>query len=177
MNLSKAESKPDKSLLSKLLEVRAKIAGRRPRFLRQDYHFRLKVQDDVWRAPKGRHSKMRRKEKGKRAIVQIGYRGPKLVRGLHKSGATFVQINSIKDLEKVDPKSNICILSRTLSKLSKYKILKLAQEKGIKFANVDVEKFLKEFKIRQSEKKGEKTANVSETASETTSKSSIGGNK
>jgi len=145
--------------IAHLLEVRKELSSRRPKFLRQDYHYRLKVHDDTWRAPKGRHSKMRRKEKGKRAVVQIGYRGPKAVRGLHKSGASFVHINSLKDLEKVNPKTNICILGGKLGKLAKYKILKEATVKGIKFSNVDAEKFLKNFEEKLALKSAAKQTN------------------
>ena len=78
----------------KLLELRKKMSTKRPKFLRQDYHHRMKVQDDLWRAPKGRHSKMKQRKRSHRASVAIGYRGPAEVRGLHKTGAIIVRIEN-----------------------------------------------------------------------------------
>lgn len=133
---------------TKLLELKKKLNKRRPKFLRQDYHHRLKVHDDFWRRPKGQHSKMRRREAGKRAVVQIGYRNPAAVRGLHKSGAKFVYVQDFKTLNKINPKEEIAVLSAKLGARKKYEILKAAIEKKINFANVRAEKFITDFEAK-----------------------------
>jgi large subunit ribosomal protein L32e len=142
----------------RLLELRKKMAKVRPKFLRQDYHHRMKVQDDLWRAPKGRHSKMRQNIHGHRAWVEIGYRGPVEVRGLHKSGAVFVRVETMKQLSAIDPKTSIAIMSANVGARKKYDMFKLAIEKKIIFSNINPAKFIADFDAKQKAKKDAKAA-------------------
>ncbi|MEM4714197.1 MAG: 50S ribosomal protein L32e, partial [Candidatus Nanoarchaeia archaeon] len=145
-----------KNAMEKLLTIREKIRKIRPKFLRQDYHHRLKVQDEFWRAPKGRHSKMRQKKRGKRAIVSVGWRSPAIVRGLHRSGLEFLKITNIQDLGKYDPKKHIAILSSKIGEKKRYAIAKLALEKNIKFANFKPEEFIKKVDSRRKKQEDKK---------------------
>jgi len=145
---------------TKLLELRKKMNVKRPKFLRQDYHHRVKVQDDVWRAPKGGQSKMRQKKRGHRASVRVGYRGPAEVRGLHRSGAKFVYVNNLSDINKIHPAHEIAILSANLGARKRHEILKLAIEKKIPFANINAEKFVTDFELKLKAKKEVKAAKV-----------------
>ena len=67
------------------LAKRAVISGRRPAFKRQEW-FRYSKLGESWRRPKGIHSKMKRNLKRRPPVVDIGFRGPAEVRGLHPSG-------------------------------------------------------------------------------------------
>jgi large subunit ribosomal protein L32e len=138
---------------AKLLEVRKEINKRRPKFLRQNYHFRKKVEDDLWRAPKGYHSKMRQHKRSHRKIVQMGYRNPVEVRGLHKSGAKFVYIQNMAALEKFNPKEEVAILSGKVGDKKRYDLLKAAVQKKISFTNIDAAKFIANFDAKQKIKK------------------------
>jgi large subunit ribosomal protein L32e len=121
----------------------------------------MKVQDDYWRAPKGRHSKMRQNIHGHRAWVAIGYRSPAEVRGLHKSGAVFVRVETLKQLSAIDPKTSIAIIGANVGVRKRYAILKLAIEKKISFSNINPAKFVADFEAKQKAKKDAKTATKS----------------
>ena len=144
----------------KLLELRKKMNSKRPKFLRQNYHFRQKVHDDLWRAPKGGQSKMRQKKRSHRAAVRIGYRGPEEIRGLHRSGAEFVYVNTIADVDKVHPAHQIAILGANVGTKKRYDILKVAVQKKIPFANINVEKFIADFEAKLKIRKEAKAAKV-----------------
>jgi large subunit ribosomal protein L32e len=154
----------------KLLELRKKMSKNRPKFLRQDYHHRMKVQDDLWRAPKGRHSKMRQNIHGHRAWISIGYRGPAEVRGLHKSGAEFVRIENLQQLIAVDPKKSVVILSSKVGAKKRYELLKKAVEKNIIVVNIDAKKFVADFDAKIKAKKEAKAKPLAKTAEKKTEK-------
>src|SRR3989338_11345235 len=98
--------------VQQLLELREKIKDHKPEFIRQEYPARKNLKK-TWRKPKGIHSKMRKKKLGKRKSPSVGYKSPKLVRGLSKEGLIPILIQGSIDLTKVN-KNNIIILSRTL---------------------------------------------------------------
>jgi large subunit ribosomal protein L32e len=74
---------------------------KRPRFLHQE-HWKLKrFKKAPWRKPAGKRSKMRTKEKAKPFLVNIGYRGPRKVRGWHPKGLPEVTVHNVQDVELV----------------------------------------------------------------------------
>jgi large subunit ribosomal protein L32e len=145
---------------TRLLEQRKEMNKRRPKFLRQNYHFRKKVQDDFWRAPKGYHSKMRMRIHGHRKVVLIGYRNPEEVRGLHKSGAKFFYVAHLSDLEKFNPKTEVGILSGKIGDKKRYEILKAAVQKKLSFVNINAEKFVTNIELKMKAKKEMKSLTV-----------------
>lgn len=87
--------------ISRLLQLRHRMKRKRPKFLHQE-HWKLKrFKKASWRKPKGKRSKMRTKEKGKPALVSIGYKGPKKVRGLHPKGVPEVLVRTVQDIERI----------------------------------------------------------------------------
>ena len=84
----------------RLLKVKKEIKARTPKFKRENY-FRLKRIQTGWRSAKGIDSKMRHKLKGKRKSPNIGYRGPKAVRGLHPLGKEIVRVQNLNQLKEV----------------------------------------------------------------------------
>ena len=54
---------------------------------------------------------MRIQKKSWPAIVKIGYRGPKAVRGLHPSGYNDILIHNINGLKNLDPSNDAIRLS------------------------------------------------------------------
>lgn len=135
-----------------LLGIRKKMSSNRPKFLRQDYHHRMKVEDDYWRAPKGRHSKIKQRKRGHRASVAVGYRSPVAVRNLHKTGAMIVRIENLQQLAAIDPKKSVIILSSTVGARKKYQLLKTAAEKNIPVINVSAKKFMTDFEAKEKAK-------------------------
>lgn len=107
---------------------------KKPNFKRQEW-FRYKKLGEKWRKPKGKTSKTRRYEKGKPAMPSIGYRSPKVTRGLHPSGYQDVLVSNMGELEKLDPATQAGRISATIGKRKKEVMRKKAEELGIKILN------------------------------------------
>jgi len=124
----------------KLLAVKKDLRKRRPEFIRQDSWLRTRIGNNPkWRRPKGKHSKMREKRVGKHARVEIGYRGPAQVRGLTLTGMAPKIIHNLEELQRLNAKTDIAILSSAIGLKAKIEITKKAQELGIK-TNTKTEK-------------------------------------
>ena len=108
---------------------------KKPKFLRQ-LKESVKRLKGKWRKPKGHQSKMRKHKKGKRRVVRIGWGAPKCLKFKHPSGYYEVLIRNLKDLEKVDPKTQAIRIARTIGKRKKELIIQKAKELGIKILNV-----------------------------------------
>jgi len=97
----------------------------------------------VWRAPKGRHSKTRKKRKGYPVKVMIGFK--------QSQKAKPILINNVNELGKIK-KGEIAIIGKIGAK-KKIEIAKRAKEKGIPIHNLNVNKILK--KIQKKEAKAQ----------------------
>ena len=118
----------------KLLEKRKKVSARRPKFVRQE-SWRYKRVKKSWRKPKGIDNKMQEKRKGVPAMVNIGYRGPKAVRGLHPSGYQVVHVANIYDLEDIDKETEAVMIKHTVGGRKRQQILDNASDLGLKILN------------------------------------------
>ncbi len=116
------------------LAKRALISGRRPAFKRQEW-FRYSKLGENWRRPKGIHSKMRRHMKRRVHMVDIGFRGPASVRGLHPSGFEEVMVYNIDGLKDVDPKVQAVRIGGTVGTKKRLDIQAKADELGIRVLN------------------------------------------
>ena len=116
------------------LAKRAVISGNRPAFKRQEW-FRYQKLGEAWRRPKGIHSKMRRGMKRRPPMVEIGYRGPALVRDLHPSGFEEVLVYNVEGLENIDPKTQAARIGGTVGVKKRITIENRAKELGIRVLN------------------------------------------
>ena len=105
-----------------------------PKFLAQGVGI-LKRIKERWRRPRGIHSKMRKRKKGKRKSPSIGYRAPKALRGLHPSGFKEVLVRNLKDLEKINAKKEAIKIASTVGRKLREKIIEKAKQLGIKILN------------------------------------------
>ena len=103
----------------------------------------------VWRAPKGRHSKTRRKRKGYPIKVMVGFKKENKTRNMIKNQKPII-VRNVRELEKIK-KGEIAIIGKIGNK-KRIELAKKAKEKGISIHNLNVKKILKE-KIK-TEKKG-----------------------
>ncbi|MEM0100909.1 MAG: 50S ribosomal protein L32e [Candidatus Methanomethyliaceae archaeon] len=126
------------SNILKALELREKISQKRPDFIRQDAH-RFPRLGEKWRAPKGPRSKMRLKKAGRPAIVEPGYRGPRLVRGFHPCGKKEILVHNIKELEGLDSSLYVVRIASSVGKKKRIEIIKKAQSLNLKVVNVTSE--------------------------------------
>ncbi len=118
----------------RLLKLREEMNRRRPEFIRQESWRYVRVKES-WRRPRGIDSKMRLKKKGKPPLVSIGYRNPKLVRGLHPTGFKEVIVYNVKDLEKVDPDREAVRIAGSVGRRKRIEIIEKADELGIVVLN------------------------------------------
>ncbi|MFT0899174.1 50S ribosomal protein L32e [Candidatus Methanoprimaticola sp. MG2] len=116
------------------LAKRAMISGRRPAFKRQEW-FRYSKLGEMWRKPKGIHSKMKRGLKRRPPMVEVGYRGPADVRGLHPSGFEEVLVYNVDGLEAIDPKKQAVRIGGTVGTKKRMAIEDRADELGIRVLN------------------------------------------
>jgi large subunit ribosomal protein L32e len=117
-----------------LLAARKKASERRPKFIRQE-SWRYDRLAQNWRKPKGKDNKMRKQKSGVPALVKIGYRGPRVARGLHPSGYTDKLVHNLAELSKLDPKNDAARLAHTVGKRKRIRIIAKANELGIKVLN------------------------------------------
>jgi large subunit ribosomal protein L32e len=151
------KQRPEK--LSKSLKLREKISSKRPNFKRSEIH-RFPRLGDKWRSSKGIRSKMRLKKMSRAAIVETGYRGPVLVRGLNASGKHEVIICRVEDLINLNRDLEAVRISATVGKRKRVEILKKADELMLAVVNKRpserVEKKEEEVKEKENEKIKEK---------------------
>jgi len=124
-----------KKSLTRLLRIKKEIDERRPDFLRTDW-WRFPRLGLKWRSPKGPRNKMRLKKSGRPAIVEVGYRSPVDVRGVHPLGLEEVLVRNINDLYKIDPEKQVARIAHTIGKKKRATILEKAKALGIKVVNV-----------------------------------------
>jgi large subunit ribosomal protein L32e len=90
---------------------------------------------ESWRKPRGIHSKVRIRKKGKIKMPSVGYGAPKELRFLHPSGLKEILVSNLKDLEKVDPKTQAIRIAHTVGEKKRKEIIKKAEELKIKILN------------------------------------------
>lgn len=67
--------------------------------------------------------------------VKVGYRGPKVSRGLHPSGYTDNLVFNRNDLMRLDPKKDAARMGHAVGKRKRIEIITKASELGIKVLN------------------------------------------
>lgn len=110
-----------------------------PKFRRQGW-FLFKRLGEKWRKPRGKDSRMRVRKKGKGKMVDIGYRAPRKIRGLHPSGLAEVLIKNPRDIERINASSQAVRIASEVGRRKREQILKKANELKIKVLNPGVKK-------------------------------------
>jgi large subunit ribosomal protein L32e len=118
----------------RLMKVRKQISKKRPNFKQFESWRYVRIKDH-WRRPRGIDNKMRFNLSGWPKSVNIGWRGPKAVRGLHPSGLKEVMVWNIADLEKIDPETQAIRIGGTVGKRKKTPIIEEANRLKIKVLN------------------------------------------
>jgi large subunit ribosomal protein L32e len=140
MSMSESESLEVKTHVSprivdpRLLELRRQIKDRTPDFKRQESWRYVRIHEP-WRKPKGVDSHMRLSVKGWPALVKIGYRVPKSVRGLHPSGFRDILVHNMSELEALNRETDAARLSAGLGRKKRIEIATRARGLGIRVLN------------------------------------------
>ncbi len=111
-----------------------KNKNKKPRFLRRGTPKLSKLgkrrkKKQKWRKAKGRHNKIRNKEKGFGKSPKTGYGAPRKLKGCIK-GLKPLLIKNIFDLENATDK-NIIIISKRIGNKKRKEILKKIEEKKL----------------------------------------------
>ncbi|MFP4401880.1 MAG: eL32 family ribosomal protein [Candidatus Nanoarchaeia archaeon] len=127
------------------LQTRRAIKKRKPTFLRRQAHQFAKLKKvDAWRRPKGMGNKSRRNRRGHIGMLKVGYGSPREIKGTNRDGYFEVIISNMKDLELIDTKTQVGVLSHTLGKKKRLDVLRVAQKKNITISNVkDIATYIK----------------------------------
>ena len=141
MATEKVEKKP--SLSQKALKVRARAKNKKPKFIRAESwkYDRFAIS---WRRPRGLDNKIRRKIKGWPAGVSVGYKGPKIARGLHPSGYREVLVYNPQDLSTIDSNTQAARIAHTVGKRKRALIIAEAKKLNVKILNVKISAETKE---------------------------------
>ena len=154
----------------KALKLREALKHKRPDFVRQE-SWRYKRVKENWRRPRGLDSKMRRKIKGWPKCPEVGYRGPKAVRGLHPSGYEEILVYNPNDLDKVDPEKQAIRIAHTVGIKKRMEIIAKATSKKIRILNpkeaeLELEEERERLEAEKEEELEEEKAKVEEAEKE-----------
>ena len=122
------------SLQKKALKTRKRVKNKKPDFVRSESWRFVKLKES-WRRPRGLDHKMRRKIKGWPPTVSVGYKGPKDARGLHPSGYREVLVHNVREISKVDPKSEAARIAHTVGKKKRVQIVAEAKKRKVFILN------------------------------------------
>jgi len=136
------------SLPQKPLKARKRAKKKKPDFVRSESWRYAKLKES-WRRPRGLDHKMRRKIKGWPPTVSVGYKGPKVARGLHPSGYKEVLVHNAKEISNVDPKTEAARIAHTVGKKKRVQIIAAAKKKKVFILNF---KPIKELVEKEEEK-------------------------
>jgi large subunit ribosomal protein L32e len=117
------------------LKIRKRVKDKKPSFVRPESWRYVRIKES-WRSPKGLDHKMRIEYRGWPASVKVGYRGPRVARGLHPSGLREVLIHNVDELKEVDIKTQAARIAHTVGKRKKAKILAEARKRKITILNL-----------------------------------------
>lgn len=136
MEETKIVKKPRKKKASIDAETKLLMEKRKskPRFIRQQL-WQVKRLDDVWRRPRGIHSKQREHYHYRSPLPKIGYSSPKKVKGLHPSGFKEKLVYNLKDLEGIDAEKEAIKIAHSVGKKKRQEIIAKADELGIRVLN------------------------------------------
>ena len=130
---------------------------------KRDGYGKKKQLSDSWRKPRGQHNKQREQKKAKGALPKPGFGSPIAVRGMHPSGFFEVLINSVKELEGIDPKTHAIRIGATVGERTRVGLQEKALAAGFKVLNARTvktgpkqEKILKPAKVADKKKSEEK---------------------
>ena len=121
--------------LEEKLRIRKQIKNRTPEFLREEW-FRYGKISKTWRKPDGLTSKMREHKRYRTSVVRVGFRGPRITRGLHSSGFEEVFVFNANDLSKIDPSKQAARIGSSVGTKKRLDIQKKAEELEIRILNL-----------------------------------------
>jgi len=136
-----------------LLEKRTQIKKKKPRFIRKDANKKKRL-SKAWRRPRGLHNKQRLKRRGVPPSPSSGYRAPKEVRGLHKTGLVPVIVSNIKQLDSMKKDAGV-VLSSKIGDKKRHALLLEIKKRNLALLNLDADKTIARIETKMKQRKEE----------------------
>jgi len=121
----------------KELRARERARNKKPKFLRPE-SWKYARFSPSWRRPRGLDNKIRRKILGWPPGPSVGYKGPKVARGLHPSGYREDIVYNVADLSNVDTNTQAVRIAHTVGQRKRTEIIAKAKELDLKILNITV---------------------------------------
>lgn len=120
-----------------MAEEKSNSKRKKPNFIRKDWHKKVKLGSTVkklrkWRAPKGRHNKIRLGRKGHISRPSIGWGSDNKFKG-KIDNLNVVRVENISSLENVE--KGFAIIIAKVGKKKREEIIKKASEMKIRIIN------------------------------------------
>lgn len=143
--------------MNRLLEIKAEMKRRKPRFRRQNTGLKARLAEG-WRKAQGVQAKLRLGKKSRGAVVSPGYRTPKQARGLTNEGLIPVRISTPAHLPLLKPKEHALIIDSSVGMKRRIELIQAGLASGFKLLNFrdaqkELERLKREFENRVEEKK------------------------
>jgi large subunit ribosomal protein L32e len=146
--------------IKELLEKRKQVKKTKPSFYRKDKYKKSRI-GKSWRKPRGLDNKQRLGKKGPAIKISNGYRAPKAVRGMHKSGLLPVVVCNVGQLNPLTKEQGV-IVSANVGDRKRIEIINEAKKKGLTILNLDGDKTLARIQTNLNERKQMKAKLVEE---------------
>lgn len=128
-------TEPNAISTEKALKLRHMAKRKKPKFVRPESWRYVRLKEN-WRNPQGLDNKVRMRVKGWPPKVSVGYRGPRIARGLHPSGFSEILVYNPEQLKNVDPTTQVVRIAHTVGKRKKFRILSEARKKKMRVLNL-----------------------------------------
>jgi large subunit ribosomal protein L32e len=158
----------------KALKLRERVKSKAPEFARPESWRYTRLKEN-WRRPRGLDNKVRKRIKGWPPRPSIGYRGPKIARGLHPSGYRDVLVHYVEDLAKVNSDVQAIRIAHTVGKRKRAKIVAEARRRKLVILNLkEVQRAVKkEELVKEKEKEKEEELEKEEEKQEEAEKEAV----
>jgi large subunit ribosomal protein L32e len=130
---------------------------------RREVHRRKRL-TKTWRRPKGRHSKVKRKERFVQKMPSSRNRSKAETRNMHPSGFNEILVRNVGEISVVDPKKYVVRIAR-VGRRKKIEMLEKAKKMKIKVININIKK-IPEKKEKPEKKKAKEKPKPAEEKQE-----------